>query len=261
MSEEEINLRDLEEKVKKKNKYLTDFLSPLEVKKIKEYFMQKKLDDVTVNIYEADNVELERTRVYLVMNDYLYDTINYECLEDTYDLSIIKITPSKFSKKLFHKDFLGSILGLGIKRDKVGDIITCDDNSAYVFIANDILDFIKLNLTKIGHETIKVDNVNKVKIENKENDFKERDLTITSYRMDNLIAHAFGVSRTLAQSLIEKEFVKVNYETNINDLYEIKEGDLLSVRGYGRIKIALLDGENKKGRKRVKVQIYSKDKK
>ncbi|MCQ2978521.1 MAG: YlmH/Sll1252 family protein [Clostridia bacterium] len=258
MNDETINLKDLEEKVNKKNKYLTDFLTPLDVKKICEYFTTDK--NISHASYEACDISLERTKVYLTKEDIFYDTIDYSNLELTFNISIIRIEPNKFARKLSHKDYLGTLLGLGIKREKVGDIIVCNDNSAYVFISSDIEEYILSELRKVSRETIKVSVVKSIDKKLIVDDHKERDITITSYRMDNLISHAFGIARSISQGLIDKELVKVNYETNTNYLYEIKENDLISVRGYGRIKIVMLDGENKKGRKRVKVYIYTKDK-
>lgn len=260
MNDVQINLKDLEDKVNKKNKYLTDFLTPLDVKKITEYFKDNK-NNISLALYDAGDISLERTKIYLANNDIFYDLIDYNNLENTFNISIIKITPNKFARKLGHKDYLGTLLGLGLKREKIGDIILTNENSAYCFISSDVEEYILSELKKVSRETIKVEVIKHIDKNILVSDYKERDLTITSLRMDNLIQHAFSISRTLSQELIEKELVKVNYETNINSLYEIKENDLLSVRGYGRVKIVMLDGENKKGRKRVKVYVYNKDKK
>ena len=225
------------------------------------FFIAKKfLDNISVVKYENENVELERTKIYLLKTDILYDVIDYSNYDSTFDIQILKIEPNKFARKLVHKDYLGTLLGLGLKREKIGDIIVNNDNTAYAFVSNDISEYILDNLKKIGHETVRVSCIKTIKKENIVDDYKERDLTITSYRVDNLISHALGISRQISSSLIEKEYVKINFETNTNNLYEIKKDDLISVRGYGRIKIILLDGDNKKGRHRVKVYVYTKDK-
>lgn len=264
MNDVSFNLKDIEEKVEKKNKYLTDFLTPLEARKIEEYFECKKLKEKYSLIkyeYDPNILTHERTKIYIVNNDILFDTINYENYNETFKIDIIKIEPNKFSRKLVHKDYLGTILGLGIKREKVGDIIVTNDNNAYTFISSDILEYVLENLKKIGHETVKVSLCKTINKEKLVDDYIEKNITLTSFRADNLISHAFGISRQLSSELFEKEFVKINFETSLNKLYEIKQDDLISVRGYGRVKIVMLDGDNKKGRHRIKINIYTKDNK
>lgn len=258
MNETVLNLKDLEEKVLKKNKYLTDFITPIEVNKIIEYFKNRK--EVSHTIYQVCDISLERTKIYLCKTELLYDVIDYANVEESYNIQILKIIPNKFSKKLYHKDYLGTILGLGIKREKIGDIILTNDNSAYVFVSLDICDYIEKDLKKIGHETVRIIKVQEINKNDLKIDYKERDITLSSYRLDNFIAHGFGISRRISSELIEKELVKVNYEDYSNPLYEIKEEDLISVRGYGRLKVIKLDGENKKGRKRVNVHVFKKEK-
>lgn len=258
---EEINLQDLENKISSKGKYLTEFLNPLAASKIENYFACKKENTVKVIKYDA-GVELEQTKLYLIDEKQVdeFDVIDYSNLDETFKVQILKFTPNKFARKLFHKDYLGTVLGLGIKREKIGDIIVTNDNGCYLFSDLEISDFIIKELKRVGHETVKITKVNSINEDLLTINFKERDITITSLRVDNLIAHSLGISRGLSSSLIEKELVKINYETNINNLYEIKLNDLISVRGYGRIQIVSFDGENKKGRKRVKVRIFKKEK-
>lgn len=258
---EEINLQDLEDKVNSKGKYLTDFLNPLIINKIESHFACKKDNNVKIIKYES-NVDLESTKLYLLNTNMVdeYEVIDYSNLEETFKIQILKFTPNKFARKLFHKDYLGTVLGLGLKREKIGDIILTNDNGCYLFADSEISEYIMKELQRVGHETVKIAKVKSINEDLITVNFKERDITITSLRVDNLIAHSLGISRGLSSSLIEKELVKINYETNINNLYEIILDDLISVRGYGRIQIVGFEGENKKGRKRVKVRIFKKDK-
>lgn len=258
---EEINLLDLENKVNSKGKYLTDFLNPAARLKIEDHFACKKDSTIKIVKYEQ-SVDLESTKVYLIETKLCdeYEVIDYSNLEETFKIQILKFTPNKFARKLFHKDYLGTVLGLGLRREKIGDIILTNDNGCYLFADSEIAEFIMKNLERVGHETVKITKVNSINEDLVTTNYKDRDITITSLRVDNLISHSLGISRGLSSSLIEKELVKINYVTNINNLYEIKLNDLISVRGYGRIQIIEFDGENKKGRKRVKVRIFKKEK-
>ena len=109
---EEINLQDLENKIQTKGKYLTEFLNPLIVKKIENHFACKKDSTVKIIKYDA-GVELEQTKIYLIdekQNDE-FEVIDYSNIDETFKIQILKFSPNKFARKLFHKDYLGMIIG------------------------------------------------------------------------------------------------------------------------------------------------------
>ena len=148
---EEINMQDLENKISSKGKYLTDFLNPAIYNKIESHFACKKDNTVKVIKYEQ-SVDLESTKLYLIDTNLCdeYEVIDYSNLEETYKIQILKFTPNKFARKLFHKDYLGTVLGLGIKREKIGDIIVTNDNGCYLFSDLEISDFIIKELKRVG---------------------------------------------------------------------------------------------------------------
>ncbi len=170
-----------------------------------------------------------------------------ESNDENYNIDLLKIEyNSKYSRELKHSDFLGSIMGLSIKRELIGDIIL-DENIAYVFVSNTISKYIIENLKKVGNT-----NVNIEKIDNNIDFFTkpliEQNTTVTSLRADVLISKIFNLSRGEVKELFESGKVFINW-VNIFDISKmIKDNDVITLRGYGRLKYLRSVGTNKKGK-------------
>ena len=167
-------------------------------------------------------------------------------------VSVIKI---ESVKKLGHRDVLGSVLGLGIVRDVVGDILI-DETKAFVFVNREIKEYILNNLKMIGREKVKVLDCDFSEIENVKDKFEYQNFTLSSLRIDSAISECYGLSRTISSKLIESEKAKLNYKIVTNSSKAIKQGDLISVRGYGRFVIDEVIGETRKGRIRVTIKKF-----
>ena len=159
------------------------------------------------------------------------------------------------NKSLSHRDVLGSILGTGIKREVVGDIII-KDNIANVFISKEISKYVIQNLESVGREKVKVSFIKENQIIEVTDNTKEINVTVASLRIDSAISACYGVSRELSAELIKNAKVNLNYKEVLNASKPIKQGDLISVRGYGRFEILDILGETKKSRVRVKLKVY-----
>ncbi len=171
-------------------------------------------------------------------------------------ISLILVSPvnKKFSDDLTHRDFLGSVLGLGIKRETIGDIII-KENSGYIFCLESVTDFIIENLTKIKHTTVKCRILNEVPeiiIPTPTEDF----LIISSERADVIIGAVFNLSRNDSNLLFTAKKVFINNKLTENNSGKLKENDIVSVRGYGRFKIKEKIGETRKGKLRIKIEKY-----
>ena len=177
--------------------------------------------------------------------------IGTDSLEEAKDyISIIKV---KSIKKLGHRDVLGSVLGLGLKRDVVGDILI-NDTISYIFANQEIANYIKNNLKQIGREKVEIEIVSIEEVEDVSEKFEIQNITLSSLRVDSAISECYGVSRAISSKLIEAEKVKLNYKSITNSAKAIKEGDLISVRGYGRFVIEEVIGETRKGRIRIQIK-------
>ena len=164
-----------------------------------------------------------------------------------FPISVIKITGFG---DYGHRDFLGSILGLGIKRSTLGDIVI-DGGNGYVFALDTVCDFLMMNITKIGRQNVSCDLESVENVNLPPREFDETFGTVASLRLDAVVALAIKGSRSKAVSLIEKELVSINWSPVTNPAKTVSEGDVLSVRGFGRVRIGEIYGESKKGRIKI----------
>lgn len=168
---------------------------------------------------------------------------------------VIKIdNVSKFNK-LNHRDYLGAILSLGIKRNKIGDLLVKED-SCYVPVCEEIADFILSNLTSVGNVSCKVSLLDKIS-EIPEYEFKEEIILIQSLRIDSVVSKLAKVSRGKAQVLIEEGKVLINYNRVREKSSDIIEGTRVTIRGIGKFIIADIVGNSKSGKLKILVKKYT----
>lgn len=173
-----------------------------------------------------------------------------------YPMQALKICPvnKRFAEDLTHRDYLGAIMKLGTSRTKIGDIIQTDDG-AIVFVKEEISDYIMKNLTRIRHTTITVERRELSDI-SYEPHFEELKGTVPSVRLDTVLSVAYPLSRSKLTTYIEAAKVFVNGKLITNNGYHLNEGDLISVRGLGRIAYAGILSETKKGRYMISLRKY-----
>lgn len=176
-----------------------------------------------------------------------------EEIEDVKEwITVIRI---ESNKKLSHREILGSVLGLGLKREVIGDILV-NSNLADVIVTKEIAKYILQNLNKIGREKVKVSINTFENLLQKEENVKELKTTVASLRIDAIISSGIGVSREVSSKLIENQKVKLNYKTIENSAKKINAGDKISIRGYGRIELIEVLGETRKDRIRIVLKKY-----
>ena len=175
--------------------------------------------------------------------------MEYEDIDET--LRFIQIEGNFKFKSISHKDYLGSLLSLGIKREKIGDIVI-HENFCQVIVSFDICDFILMNLEKVSNNNVKLKEISREDIIYSKPKYKDVSFTVTSSRIDCIISGLYNISRQESSKLINNEKVQVNYEKITSCSKEIKAGCLISVRGKGRSQITSIGGLTKKGK--IKVQ-------
>ena len=174
--------------------------------------------------------------------------------EPYFPISAVKIS-SPMIKSLSHRDFLGSILGLGLKREKCGDIII-GEKDAYVIVADEISSYILSNLEKIGRVGVKCEIVPLSEIEVPERSFKPITGTVSSLRLDAVVSLFSGKGRSRAGELISGGLVFVNgIQATKNDSH-LKDGDIISLRGKGKATLSV-GGTSKKDRIFITLDIWS----
>lgn len=172
----------------------------------------------------------------------------YEGWEYELPVNILKIESvnKKFSQGLSHRDFLGALMNLGIDRSLLGDIVICDQ-AAYLFCLEKITDFIVDNLIKVKHDMVSVVRCDNLP-DNFEITYREITGSVASLRLDAVISLAFNESRSKSVNYIENALVFVNGRLITTNAYNLKPGEIISVRGLGRFKYIDIKNETKKGR-------------
>lgn len=182
---------------------------------------------------------------------------DYMVLEkEDFPITAIRMTINqKFSNSLSHRDYLGSILGLGIDRSKVGDILLYED-STISYVCTDIADYICANLRKIARTKVELEAFQAEAYKLPEDKTDMVFATVPSLRLDAVVGTAFHISRGKAQELIQGEKVFVNWAVITHSDFKISEGDLISIRGFGRVKLAEINGLTKKERISITICKY-----
>ena len=170
------------------------------------------------------------------------------CYEYFYPISVLKIRPLQFSEALSHRDYLGAVLNLGIERSKIGDILVQED-SAILFVHQSLEQFIQDELKRIRHTSVMAEPENFEKFSYTPQ-IEEKKGTVSSLRLDSLLALAFSSSRTKLVPYIE------NGKVFVNGKYQIKQDDIISVRGLGRFQYKEMLSQTKRGRYLVTIHLY-----
>ncbi len=147
---------------------------------------------------------------------------------------------------LTHRDFLGTILSLGVKREKVGDIL-CGNGRTVVFVGEDIAPFLCDQITKVGGEGVTVTAGLSAPLDITRA-YKEINMTVASPRLDNVVKALTGLAREKAAVLITSGLVSLCHQPCESVSKTVLEGDIVSVRGYGRFRIVSLSNLTKKER-------------
>lgn len=174
---------------------------------------------------------------------------------ETPPVQCVRIEPvqQKFADPLTHRDFLGSLMALGLRREVLGDI-EITDNVGYLFCLDSVAGFICDNLTAVRHTTVRCAPSDPPEKLSAPPPLSE--LVVASERLDAAVAAVFRLSRSEAQELIEREQVFLSGRLAKSVSSPLVPGTVVSVRHYGRFLYEGIARETKKGRLRVRVRIY-----
>ncbi|MEG2054571.1 MAG: YlmH/Sll1252 family protein [Oscillospiraceae bacterium] len=167
---------------------------------------------------------------------------------DSFPICSIKVI-CKGASGLSHRDFLGSLMALGIKREFTGDILVSNGENANIFLLNSIKVTIKNDLITVGkfNCTVNDDVIFEDDIQN-ETVYEEKSSSISSLRLDCVLAALLNKSRGTAVDIIKSKSVKVCHMPVDDVHFEINEGDTLSIKGYGKFIVSQVGGKTKKDR-------------
>ena len=174
-------------------------------------------------------------------------------LENT-DFPITPLVVSNLGN-LTHRDVLGAVLGLGIKREMVGDIYF-DDGVAVIMCESSVADFIMYNLKSVGRQNVTVTVCDTDKSFLLRHKFETIKIIVTSLRLDAVLAATCKMSRNDANRHVISENVNLNFCVEKNPDKKVMSGDVISVRHHGRFAVSEVTGETKKGRLQALVSVY-----
>jgi RNA-binding protein YlmH len=154
--------------------------------------------------------------------------------------------------ELDHGDYLGALLGLGIKRDKIGDLHV-SETGCHALITEDIGDFLVGHMNQAHRVDVRVSvrpltELREVKVE-----LEEQVLSVASMRLDGVASDVFRLSRTKILAPIKAGRCRVSWKQVEDPSYSLKAGDIVSMKGFGRFKVLDVEGVSKSGRIRVRI--------
>lgn len=229
----------------------TDFLDMYQVALVENFLRKMKFEN-----YQLFGGYEEAERKILLIYPDKYDE---KMLEKNY-IKIMKIVrvilPEEEKGKYSHRNYLGGIVKLGLKREKVGDIIVCEEGADIITLADfsDILKQQLSSLTRFENSKIIIENIQN--LNNREVKVEEVKIIVPSMRLDNFVSDLARTSRSKAVQIIEQERVFVNGQNEKKAAKQIKLNDIITIRGKGRFVIKRLDGTTRSGRTVVVIEKY-----
>ncbi|MFV8827073.1 RNA-binding protein [Alkalihalobacterium sp. APHAB7] len=219
---------------------LTDFLDPRQQDILK--IIIGKDEEISLSFWGGTSyTERKRAMLYPSYFELSKNDFQVQAFELRY--------PRKFIT-LEHRDVLGSLMGLGMKREKFGDILI-NEEIIQLIVAKEVASFLDLNLQKVGQAKVKIVPISDEDIVPTNEEWTEESTTISSLRLDTLLSGMYNIPRTKSSLYIERGLVKVNWKLIEDGAFQVQEGDYLSVRGFGRSKLMSVAGSTKKGKIRI----------
>ncbi len=223
----------------------TDFLSPPEWAEALRVF--SRLNDVHLIAF-GGYPQAERQRLAIARTEIPLD-------ESQVELTALDIAGNFLFDSATHRDFLGALLGTGLVRDKVGDVIILGERGAQAIVAPELAEFLEATLTQVRSVPVKTKRIPFDDLKIREPKKKEITTTEASLRLDAVASAGFGMSRGKMVDMITTGDVRVNWRDITSTSHAVKTGDLIAIRGKGRLEI----GEvilTKKERYRVQMTRY-----
>ena len=214
-----------------------------------------KSQKVTNYIYTGgfDNAERKILLIYPHKIEQFVDKLNLNDYISAIRINLAEELEGEYS----HRNYLGAIMKLGIKRPKVGDILV-DRNGADILITKDVEKFLMSNLAELTRfskssiQKIQLEDLRKLQVIK-----EEVNIIIPSMRLDNIVSELANLSRNKANELLLAQRVLVNHEIIQKSSKEIKQGDVITIRGKGRFTIKSIIGNTKKGRILLSVEKFA----
>ncbi len=220
----------------------TDFLSPPELAEVER--MVGRLTEVQILAW-GGYPQAERQRVAIARSDLPLD-------ETQVAIAALDISGNFLFDPATHRDFLGALLGTGIVREKVGDLIVLGERGAQAIVVPELVEFLETSLTQVRSVPVKTRSLDLGELKVREPKKKEMTTVEASLRLDAVASAGFGMSRSKMVDLINAGDVRVNWKEITQASHSLKAGDLVAIRGKGRLEVGEI-AVTKKERYRVQL--------
>lgn len=220
----------------------TDFLSPPELVEVQQ--MLNQLTEIQL-LAGGGYPQAERQRVAIARAELPLEL-------GAVEVTALDIAGNFLFDSATHRDFLGALLGTGIVREKVGDIIVLGERGAQAIVVPELVEFLELHLIQVRSVTVRTRRIDTSELKVREP--KKRELTTVeaSLRLDAIASAGFGMSRSKMADLITGGDVRVNWKEITQASSALKSGDLIAIRGKGRLEVGEI-AVTKKERYRVQL--------
>jgi photosystem II S4 domain protein len=189
--------------------------------------------------------QAERQRVAIARSDLPLDPSQVE-------LAALEIAGNFLFDPASHRDFLGALLGTGIVREKVGDLVVLGERGAQAIVVPELADFLEINLTQVRSVPVKTRRIDLSELKIQPPKKKEMTTVEASMRLDAIASAGFGMSRSKMADMITAGDVRVNWKEITQASHTLKPGDLVAIRGKGRLEVGEV-AVTKKDRYRVQL--------
>ncbi|WP_284638768.1 YlmH family RNA-binding protein [Paenibacillus silviterrae] len=226
---------------------LTDFLDPRQAFIVNT--LVNRSGDVQVR-FDGGHENAERKRA-IIAPDYR------DLASEDIGIRLISVeSPDEKLKDLDHGDYMGAILGLGLKRDKIGDIYV-RENGCHFLVAAEVADYMRLNLTQVHRAHVMTEELPLERLIATDVSLEELSLSVASMRLDGIVSDVYRLSRAKVLLPIKAGRCKVNWKQEEDPSKPLQAGDVVSLQGFGRFKVLEVEGVSKKGRQRVRIGKYA----
>lgn len=228
----------------------TDFLSPVELQVLKKVLQMAGYTNY-ISYGVIDNFQRSIIVLYPEKLEEVFNNNNF-------DFNSICNTIRIFNKgeKLEHKMYLGGLIKLGVKREKIGDILVTDEFTD-IIVLKEVSKFLISNiqeLTRFKNSNIEIIDVKNTV--NKQQEYEDMKVIVSSLRLDNIVAELARTSRNKANEILEDERVFINYEIESKSTKQVKEKDIITIRGKGKFVINEVQGNTRSGKFVIVVKKY-----
>ncbi len=231
----------------------SDFMSPRELYFASEYLRAHGTSFFAYGGY----ADAERRRVY-ILPDYMPEDASVETLAEyghAHGIALLSVSTSGY-RTLTHRDFLGSVLGLGIDRSVVGDILVGESTDTLIFCDEAMAQFIASELSRVANDKVSVRRTDISGAVLPKRKFEMITDTVASARIDCVVGALCSLSRDKAKQTVVSGLVEVNYLTEERPDRQVTDGAVISVRGKGKYRILSVGETTKKGRYRLSAEKY-----